>query len=67
MFQTPLLRSPEPGEPDKADEAGARVEEYYESLIPARRERPRADLVSALVGVHDGDEAGSTSAAGSEP
>jgi len=39
-----------------ADEAGTRVEEYYESLIPARRERPRADLVSALVGVHDGDE-----------
>jgi len=39
-----------------ADDAGARVEEYYQSLIPARRERPRADLVSALVGVHDEDD-----------
>jgi cytochrome P450 len=32
------------------------VEEYYEGLIRLRRERPRADMVSALVAVHDGDE-----------
>jgi cytochrome P450 len=39
-----------------ADEASARVEEYYEGLIPARRERPRGDLISALVAVQDDED-----------
>jgi cytochrome P450 family 114 len=41
---------------DAADEASAQVAEYYERLLPVRRERPRGDLISALVAAHDDDD-----------
>jgi cytochrome P450 family 114 len=39
-----------------ADEATGMIEAFYAALIPVRRARPRDDLISAMVAVHDDDE-----------
>jgi cytochrome P450 len=58
-----LARSLDPGflvpEEDRARQREARLEfaAYLRGLLPSRRRSPGADLISALIGVHDSDGA----------
>ncbi|HEY2508647.1 MAG TPA: cytochrome P450 [Streptosporangiaceae bacterium] len=57
---TALVATLEPAiTPDQlaaADEAAVQLNDYFTDLAERRREQPRDDLLSALVGVHDADD-----------